>query len=399
MSRENVIRLKDLQQRDPRFNVKQVMNIFKYDMHPYLSLYAPERDLKRKDSILQFVLRYYDKILNKENIEYMKLLNNIHSELSKIYDLESPIQDFRELPLGEISRISGVDFSIIENVLSGALYNGKIEYLLNLKDAIDLGFIKNKNCSYFATLNDYYELQSLIIRAMINDGEQLYQTAHELSQVSKGMLYEEELLHPELICLNEHRYLEVRNILLFMIKSNPIVKKSRLNDSLIDVIKIKSILSGEEMTLPYNENPVYMPKELLKTFINQEKNQKRSQKKSTDIQVFLTNYAITHLQEMAKAIGTSTSSVFSEIISAVHTVKLSSENQKRFNEIFASDSFAIKATPRRKITVSLSETALSKYKAVTQYLKRNSNKTNSFFGHIVFYVEAFYQQFKSYNIL
>ena len=168
-------KLKQLRIKDPRLTIDRIMNIFTFDSAPYISLVFPSKDFNADDPIFNFIFDFLMKNTNEPNKNFSETVDEIKNDLAKIYHLPTPVVNFSKMNLGKLQRATGINLDRIQLVLSGATYNDDNGYLLDLRDAVNYGFVNSNENSAFANLTSYRRLQDMLIRAMINDGVHIYQ--------------------------------------------------------------------------------------------------------------------------------------------------------------------------------------------------------------------------------
>lgn len=393
-------KLKQLRLKDPRLTIDRVMNIFVFDPAPYISLVSPNKDFNADDPIFNFIFNFLMKNTNKSDKSLSEIVDEIKNKLAKIYHLPTPVVSFSKMNLGKLQRATRIDLDQIQLVLSGATYNDNNGYLLDLRDAIDYGFVNPNENSAFANLTSFRRLQDMLIRAMINDGVHIYQTIDELVEASHGILKKEELNDLPGLCLNEQRYLAVKDMLMLLIDSNPIkrVKKALLYKG--QNVVLQSSLVDAKMVLPPEQNPVFMPRKQLQDFVDISR-QRQIYDDSKTVAAILTNEAEKQIDEMAKMAGFSRSKIFAEVINAVHLVEMSDENLKNFEKMYSIRSYPMQVRPNHRLNYSIPNSLFDKYNAVKKGIQDYEMKKNNlkrYYGYFIFFINAFYVQFNNYDL-
>lgn len=393
-------KLKQLRLKDPRLSIDRIMNIFTFDPAPYISLVSPSKDFNADDPIFNFIFDFLMKNTSESDKSFSEIVDEIKNNLAKIYHLPTPVVNFSKMNLGKLQRATGIDLDRIQLVLSGATYNDDNGYLLDLRDAVDYGFVNSNENSAFANLSSFRKLQDMLIRAMINDGVHIYQTIDELVDASHGILKKEELKNLPGLCLNEQRYLAVKDMLMLLIDSNPIerIKKTLSNKG--QNVVLQSSLVDAKMVLPPDQNPVFIPRKQLQDFVDIRR-QRQIYDDSKTVAAILTNEAEKQIDEMAKMAGFSRSKIFAEVINAVHLVELSDENLENFEKMYSTRSYPMQVRPNHRVNYSIPNSLFDKYNAVKKGIQEYEMKKHNlkrYYGYIIFFINAFYVQFKNYDL-
>ena len=393
-------KLKQLRLKDPRLTIDRVMNIFAFDPAPYISLVSPSKDFNADDPIFNFIFDFLMKNTNKSDKSLSKIVDEIKNKLAKIYHLPTPVVSFSKMNLGKLQRATGIDLDRIQLVLSGATYNDDNGYLLDLRDAIDYGFVNPNENSAFANLSSFRRLQDMLIRAMINDGVHIYQIIDELVDASHGILKKEELNNLPDLCLNEQRYLAVKDMLMLLIDSNPIKRVKKALSFKGQNVVLQSSLVDAKMVLPPDQNPVFMPRKQLQDFVDIRR-QRQVYDDSKTVAAILTNEAEKQIDEMAKMSGFSRSKIFAEVVNAVHLVEMSDENLENFEKMYSIRSYPMQVRPNHRLNYSIPNSLFDKYNAVKKGIQEYEMKKNNlkrYYGYFIFFINAFYVQFNNYDL-
>lgn len=393
-------KLKQLRLKDPRLTIDRVMNIFAFDPAPYISLVSPSKDFNADDPIFNFIFDFLMKNTNKSDKSLSKIVDEIKNKLAKIYHLPTPVVSFSKMNLGKLQRATGIDLDRIQLVLSGATYNDDNGYLLDLRDAIDYEFVNPNENSAFANLSSFRRLQDMLIRAMINDGVHIYQTIDELVDASHGILKKEELNNLPDLCLNEQRYLAVKDMLMLLIDSNPIKRVKKALSFKGQNVVLQSSLVDAKMVLPPDQNPVFMPRKQLQDFVDIRR-QRQVYDDSKTVAAILTNEAEKQIDEMAKMSGFSRSKIFAEVVNAVHLVEMSDENLENFEKMYSIRSYPMQVRPNHRLNYSIPNSLFDKYNAVKKGIQEYEMKKNNlkrYYGYFIFFINAFYVQFNNYDL-
>lgn len=393
-------KLKQLRLKDPRLTIDRVMNIFVFDPAPYISLVSPNKDFNADDPIFNFIFNFLMKNTNKSDKSLSEIVDEIKNKLAKIYHLPTPVVSFSKMNLGKLQRATGIDLDRIQLVLSGATYNDDNGYLLDLRDAIDYGFVNPNENSAFANLSSFRRLQDMLIRAMINDGVHIYQTIDELVDASHGILKKEELNNLPDLCLNEQRYLAVKDMLILLIDSNPIKRVKKALSFKGQNVVLQSSLVDAKMVLPPDQNPVFMPRKQLQDFVDIRR-QRQVYDDSKTVAAILTNEAEKQIDEMAKMSGFSRSKIFAEVVNAVHLVEMSDENLENFEKMYSIRSYPMQVRPNHRLNYSIPNSLFDKYNAVKKGIQEYEMKKNNlkrYYGYFIFFINAFYVQFNNYDL-
>lgn len=393
-------KLKQLRLKDPRLTIDRVMNIFAFDPAPYISLVSPSKDFNADDPIFYFIFDFLMKNTNKSDKSLSEIVDEIKNKLAKIYHLPTPVVSFSKMNLGKLQRATGIDLDRIQLVLSGATYNDDNGYLLDLRDAIDYGFVNPNENSAFANLSSFRRLQDMLIRAMINDGVHIYQTIDELVDASHGILKKEELNNLPDLCLNEQRYLAVKDMLMLLIDSNPIKRVKKALSFKGQNVVLQSSLVDAKMVLPPDQNPVFMPRKQLQDFVDIRR-QRQVYDDSKTVAAILTNEAEKQIDEMAKLSGFSRSKIFAEVVNAVHLVEMSDENLENFEKMYSIRSYPMQVRPNHRLNYSIPNSLFDKYNAVKKGIQEYEMKKNNlkrYYGYFIFFINAFYVQFNNYDL-
>lgn len=393
-------KLKQLHLKDPRLTINRIMNIFTFDSAPYISLLSPSQDFNADDPIFNFIFDFLMKNTNESDKSFSEIVDEIKNSLAKIYHISTPVVNFSKMNLGKLQRATGIDLDRIQLVLSGATYNDNNGYLLDLRDVVKYGFVNSNENSAFANLTSFRRLQDMLIRAMINDGVHIYQTTDELVEASHGILKKEELNDLPGLCLNEQRYLAVKDMLMLLIDSNPIkrVKKALLYKG--QNVVLQSSLVDAKMVLPPEQNPVFMPRKQLQDFVDISR-QRQIYDDSKTVAAILTNEAEKQIDEMAKMAGFSRSKIFAEVINAVHLVEMSDENLENFEKMYSIRSYPMQVRPNHRLNYSIPNSLFDKYNAVKKGIQDYEMKKNNlkrYYGYFIFFINAFYVQFNNYDL-
>lgn len=393
-------KLKQLRIKDPRLTIDRIMNIFTFDSSPYISLVFPSKDFNADDPIFNFIFDFLMKNTNEPNKSFSETVDEIKNDLAKIYHLPTPVVNFSKMNLGKLQRATGINLDRIQLVLSGATYNDDNGYLLDLRDAIDYGFVNPNENSAFANLSSFRRLQDMLIRAMINDGVHIYQTIDELVDASHGILKKEELNNLPDLCLNEQRYLAVKDMLMLLIDSNPIKQVKKALSFKDQNVVLQSSLVDAKMVLPPDQNPVFIPRKQLQDFVDIRR-QRQVYDDSKTVAAILTNEAEKQIDEMAKMAGFSRSKIFAEVINAVHLVEMSDENLENFEKMYSIRSYPMQVRPNHRLNYSIPNSLFDKYNAVKKGIQDYEMKKNNlkrYYGYIIFFINAFYVQFNNYDL-
>lgn len=393
-------KLKQLRIKDPRLTIDRIMNIFTFDSSPYISLVFPSKDFNADDPIFNFIFDFLMKNTNEPNKSFSETVDEIKNDLAKIYHLPTPVVNFSKMNLGKLQRATGINLDRIQLVLSGATYNDDNGYLLDLRDAVNYGFVNPNENSAFANLTSYRRLQDMLIRAMINDGVHIYQTIDELVDASHGVLKKEELSNLPDLCLNEQRYLAVKDMLMLLIDSNPIKRVKKALSFKGQNVVLQSSLVDAKMILPPDQNPVFMPRKQLQDFVDIRR-QRQVYDDSKTVAAILTNEAEKQIDEMAKMAGFSRSKIFAEVINAVHLVEMSDENLENFEKMYSIRSYPMQVRPNHRLNYSIPNSLFDKYNAVKKGIQDYEMKKNNlkrYYGYIIFFINAFYVQFNNYDL-
>lgn len=393
-------KLKQLRLKDPRLSIDRIMNIFTFDPVPYISLVSPSKDFNANDPIFNFIFDFLMKNTNESDKSFSEMVDEIKNNLAKIYHLSTPVVNFSKMNLGKLQRATGIDLDRIQLVLSGATYNDDNGYLLDLRDAVDYGFVNSNENSAFANLSSFRKLQDMLIRAMINDGVHIYQTIDELVDASHGILKKRELNNLPGLCLNEQRYLAVKDMLMLLIDSNPIERVKKTLSHKGQNVVLQSSLVDAKMVLPPDQNPVFIPRKQLQDFVDIRR-QRQIYDDSKTVAAILTNEAEKQIDEMAKMAGFSRSKIFAEVINAVHLVELSDENLENFEKMYSTRSYPMQVRPNHRLNYSIPNSLFDKYNAVKKGIQEYEMKKHNlkrYYGYIIFFINAFYVQFKNYDL-
>lgn len=386
---------KDLKKKDPRLGLTRILDIFNYDEIQYISKFQPESNIeKEKDPVISFILKALYNIKEYPKLNFLELLGHIQQTLASKLNLAYPFSDFDKVPYNKLQRITGNNYHEIYSALIGSSVDGDVGVLYNLIDALEYGFILSDSNSAFANLHSLHELQNMLIRVMINDGKHILQTSQELIENLQGILTQEDLNHLERICMDEQRYLAVKNILLLHIRAHSLEKKKFVSN---ETISILSPSLQEKMILTPDENPVYMSKGEIRKFIREKGPGKVNEHSVNLISVTLNINTSEKIKEISEWTEISRSQIMAQIINALKVSELSPENKDKFERFYGFLSVPMNVTQKKRYSFSVSNYLYDKFQLMAKNIKdyeKKMNRVQKYGGYLTFFIDVFYYQLK-----